>query len=55
MHQVISEAVSLRRNARIVDEIDVTLSFATLAHEMNFVRPALTDSFVHFVHCPHRR
>ncbi|KAH7104481.1 muts domain V-domain-containing protein [Auriculariales sp. MPI-PUGE-AT-0066] len=34
----------LRRNARIMDEIDVTLSFATLAHEMNFVRPALTES-----------
>lgn len=42
--QVNAEALALRRNARIVDEIDVTLSFATLAHEMRFTRPVVTDS-----------
>ncbi|KAH9937523.1 muts domain V-domain-containing protein [Fomitopsis serialis] len=29
----------LRSNARIIDELDVTLAFAMLATEMNFVRP----------------
>ncbi|KAI0048387.1 hypothetical protein FA95DRAFT_1678333 [Auriscalpium vulgare] len=33
----------LRRNARIVDELDVTLGFANLASEMKFVRPTVTD------------
>ncbi|KAJ6627193.1 muts domain V-domain-containing protein [Mycena sp. CBHHK59/15] len=33
----------LRRNARILDELDVTLAFANLAKEMNFVRPVLTE------------
>lgn len=42
--QVNAEAAALRRNARIMDEIDVTLSFASLAHEMRLVRPVLTDS-----------
>ena len=36
----------LRRNACIVDELDVTLSFANLAAEMGFVRPTLTDEYV---------
>ena len=34
---------ALRRNARIVDELDVTLGFANLAAEMDFVRPTLTE------------
>ncbi|KAJ6604390.1 muts domain V-domain-containing protein [Mycena vulgaris] len=33
----------LRRNARILDELDVTLAFANLAKEMGFVRPVLTE------------
>ncbi|KAJ7786042.1 muts domain V-domain-containing protein [Mycena metata] len=39
----------LRRNARIVDELDVTLGFANLAKEMNFVRPVLTEEPVYDV------
>jgi DNA mismatch repair ATPase MutS len=34
---------SLRRNARIMDELDVTLGFANLATEMDFTRPVLKD------------
>jgi DNA mismatch repair ATPase MutS len=32
----------VRRNARIMDELDVTLAFANLAVEMNFTRPEVT-------------
>jgi DNA mismatch repair ATPase MutS len=38
-----SHAPQLRRNARILDELDVTLAFANLAKEMNFARPILTE------------
>ena len=41
--KVITEASSIRRNARIVDELDVTSAFATLAVEMNFVRPEVDE------------
>jgi hypothetical protein len=43
--------VALRRNARIIDEIDVTVGFAELAAEMNFVRPVVNDRLVplHFI------
>ena len=41
--QVITQSLQLRRNARVLDELDVTLAFAGLAKEMNFVRPVLTD------------
>lgn len=41
--EVVLHAPMLRRNARIMDELDVTLSFANLAAEMNFVRPILTE------------
>ncbi|KZV77021.1 hypothetical protein PENSPDRAFT_568815 [Peniophora sp. CONT] len=40
---VVNEEAALRRNARIVDELDVTLSFAHLAHEMNWVQPTITN------------
>ena len=36
----------LRRNARILDELDVTLAFASFATEMNFVRPVITNESV---------
>ncbi|KIY72763.1 hypothetical protein CYLTODRAFT_6570 [Cylindrobasidium torrendii FP15055 ss-10] len=41
--EVVLHAPMLRRNARIMDELDVTLSFANLAADMNFVRPILTE------------
>jgi DNA mismatch repair ATPase MutS len=34
---------SIRRNARILDEIDILLSFARLAVEMKYVRPKMTE------------
>ncbi|KAG7099423.1 hypothetical protein E1B28_001275, partial [Marasmius oreades] len=41
--EITSHASSIRRNARVLDELDVTLAFANLAVEMNFVRPTLLD------------
>jgi DNA mismatch repair ATPase MutS len=41
--EVNMEAGLLRRNARIMDELDVTLGFANLANEMQFVRPILDE------------
>ncbi|EJF66544.1 hypothetical protein DICSQDRAFT_142135 [Dichomitus squalens LYAD-421 SS1] len=43
-NEVISQSTSLRRNARIIDELDVTLAFANLAVEMHFVRPTVTEN-----------
>ncbi|KAI0036660.1 muts domain V-domain-containing protein [Vararia minispora EC-137] len=40
---VVSHEAVLRRNARIMDELDVALGFATLANEMQLVRPTLTE------------
>ncbi|KAG8797612.1 DNA mismatch repair ATPase msh1 [Serendipita sp. 399] len=37
------ESRNLRRNARLIDEIDVTIGFAELAVERNFVRPEVTE------------
>ncbi|KZT74786.1 hypothetical protein DAEQUDRAFT_742256 [Daedalea quercina L-15889] len=42
-------AGQLRSNARILDELDVTLAFAVLATEMNFVRPMLTEDITYRV------
>lgn len=41
--QVNLQAASLRRNARVLDELDVTLAFAQLAIDMNLVRPSIQD------------
>ncbi|KAG6861219.1 hypothetical protein C0995_002568 [Termitomyces sp. Mi166 len=40
---------SLRRNARLLDELDVAMSFATLASELNFVRPQMTEDPIYRV------
>jgi len=45
--QVIVNLVKLRRNAAILDELDVACSFATLAEEQALVRPVLNASSVH--------
>ena len=37
------EATAIRKNARILDELDVTSAFATLASELNFVKPTISD------------
>ncbi|KAK7694483.1 hypothetical protein QCA50_001669 [Cerrena zonata] len=39
----------LRKNARIIDELDATLAFANLAEEMNFVRPTIYDDISYHV------
>ena len=41
--QVNQYSSQLRRNARIIDELDVTIGFANLAHEMSFVRPTIKE------------
>jgi DNA mismatch repair ATPase MutS len=36
----------LRRNAQVIDELDVALGFASLAADMHFMRPKITDKCV---------
>ncbi|CAG8495189.1 12195_t:CDS:10 [Acaulospora colombiana] len=43
LEQVTAQSTTLRRNARIIDELDVTLAFAETAVEMNLVRPTVTE------------
>ncbi|TKA62344.1 hypothetical protein B0A49_07328 [Cryomyces minteri] len=45
--QVIVNLVKLRRNAAVLDELDVACSFAILAEEQNWVRPILNMSTQH--------
>ncbi|KAF8807596.1 hypothetical protein BYT27DRAFT_7223410 [Phlegmacium glaucopus] len=42
--EIIRHSSQLRQNAQIIDELDVLLSFATLAVEMNFVQPVMMDN-----------
>ncbi|KAK0632319.1 muts domain V [Immersiella caudata] len=42
--RVIHCLVKLRRNASVLDELDITTSFAHLAAEQNLIRPVLRDS-----------
>lgn len=41
--KVVSSAALLRTNASAFDEIDVAISFATLAEELKLSRPTLTE------------
>jgi len=41
--EVIQNLVKLRRNASVLDELDVACSFAVLALEKNLVRPILNS------------
>lgn len=45
--QVIVNLVKLRRNAEVLDELDIGCSFATLAEEQGFVRPVLNTGLDH--------
>jgi len=45
--QVVLNLVKLRRNAAVLDELDIGCSFATLAKEQNFVRPVLNLGLDH--------
>lgn len=45
--EVIENIVVLRRNAAVLDEIDVSCSFAKLAQEFNLKRPVVNDGSAH--------
>jgi DNA mismatch repair ATPase MutS len=45
--EVIINLVKLRRNAAVLDEIDVACSFATLAQEQHLVRPIVDNGVYH--------
>lgn len=45
--QVVVNLVKLRRNAEVLDELDIGCSFATLAEEQGFVRPVLNSGLDH--------
>ena len=45
--QVVLNLVKLRRNAAVLDELDIGCSFATLAEEQGFVRPILNSGLDH--------
>ncbi|KAL3418974.1 DNA mismatch repair protein [Phlyctema vagabunda] len=45
--EVIHNVVKLRRNAAVLDELDIACSFATLASEKSWVRPILNMSSAH--------
>jgi DNA mismatch repair ATPase MutS len=47
--QVIKNLVVLRRNATVLDELDVACSFATLAEEQHLIRPILTEGTIHHI------
>ncbi|KAJ4296020.1 MutS protein 1 [Collariella sp. IMI 366227] len=42
--KVVQNLVKLRRNARVLDELDIATSFARLATEQDLVRPTLTNT-----------
>ena len=45
--RVVLSLVKLRRNATVLDELDIATSFASLATEQGLVRPILNDGTVH--------
>ena len=47
--QVVLNLVKLRRNAAVLDELDIATSFARLAREQRLVRPKLTNSTAHTI------
>ena len=46
-YHVIQNLVKLRRNAAVIDELDIACSFATLAEEQSLVRPILNLDRTH--------
>ncbi|KAG5982484.1 hypothetical protein E4U55_001855 [Claviceps digitariae] len=47
--QVVRNLVKLRRNAAVLDELDITTSFAKLAIEQNLSRPIVNNSTTHTI------
>ena len=48
-HQVVLNLVKLRRNATVLDNLDIGCAFAILADEQGFVRPILNNGLDHKV------
>ncbi|KAG6040856.1 hypothetical protein E4U41_006828 [Claviceps citrina] len=46
---VVLNLVKLRRNAAVLDELDITTSFAKLATEQNLTRPTINNSTTHTI------
>lgn len=46
---VVVNLVKLRRNAAVLDELDIAVSFATLAAKQQLIRPILNDSTAHTI------
>lgn len=46
-YQVIRNLVKLRRNAAVIDELDISCSFAKLAQEQSLVRPTMNSGLNH--------
>lgn len=46
-NEVIKNLVRLRRNAAVIDELDIACSFATLAQEQSLVRPTMNLGLTH--------
>lgn len=47
--QVVLNLVKLRRNAAVLDELDITTSFAKLAIEQNLTRPRVNNTTTHTI------
>lgn len=47
--RVLEDMVLIRRNSRILDELDVSISFAEIAEEQNFSRPILDYGTSHVI------
>lgn len=47
--EVILKLVKIRRNAAVMDELDVACSFATLAQEQQMIRPILNEGTSHHI------
>lgn len=47
--QTVQNIVKLRRNAGVLDELDIATSFARLAIEQNLVRPVLNNGTAHVI------
>lgn len=47
--QTVKNIVKLRRNAGVLDELDIATSFARLALEQNLVRPVLNNGTAHVI------
>ena len=46
-YQVIRNLIKLRRNAAVIDELDIACSFATFAQEQSLVRPIMNLGLTH--------